>query len=265
MKKVSGIIALLLLLVSCEKELDFRYHDVESQLVIEARTSEAGTSVSLTLTCPMDEPLDVTPVTDAEVTLFDVTGGVSRELRLNEAGLFNDATPGIVGHDYQIEVKRADKRFVSSSRMLSPTRIEALDFKWIKVPYDYVAVLQVTFVDLPSADDCYWIRIYRNGQPYKWLLSDDSSAIDGCISVVTMTSRQDIDSEDEKDILRDGDEVSVAVAPVSRAIYDYLVAIQSDSNGPRLFTGDFCLGYYIASTDAVKSIIFRPDEMEVFK
>lgn len=54
MKKIFAIIVLLSILVSCEKELDFRYHDVDSQLVIEGRTSESGTTVSLTRTCPMD-------------------------------------------------------------------------------------------------------------------------------------------------------------------------------------------------------------------
>lgn len=265
MKKIFAIIALLSILVSCEKELDFRYHDVDSQLVIEGRTSESGTTVTLTRTCPMDEPMDVKPVTDADVILTDLTDGVERRIEINDAGVFHDPVPGIIGHDYQIAVSRGGNRYEATCVMLPATKIVSLEFQWIKMPYDYVAVLQISFLDLESKDDCYWIRLYRNGEPYKWLLSDDRSAVNGVICEVTMTSRKDLDEEDEESILRDGDEVEAVVSPITRNMYDYLVAIQSDSNGPRMFTGDFCLGYYMASIDSRESIIFHPDNLPVFK
>ncbi len=68
-----------------------------------------------------------------------------------------------------------------------------------------------------------------------WLLSDDRSAVNGVINEVTMTSRKDIDEEDGKSVLKDGDEVKVIIAPIDRRMYDYLIAIQSDSNGPSMF------------------------------
>ena len=51
------ISSLLVLLTSCEKELDFKYHDVESQLVIEGNVTQDGTIVALTYTTPMGEPM----------------------------------------------------------------------------------------------------------------------------------------------------------------------------------------------------------------
>lgn len=264
MKNIYIIIVLALVLVSCEKELDFQYHDVESQLVIEGKTSCEGTTVMLTTTCPMGEHMDTTPITDAEVRLVDLTTGIEKELAINKDGIFCDVTPGITGHDYKIDVSYKNNNFASICTMRPATKIVGLQFQWIKMPYDYVAVLQIAFVDLDTPDDCYWIKLYKNGLPYMWILSDDRSAVNGIISEVTMTSRKDVAEEDEKSVLIDGDEIKIVIAPISRSMYDYLIAIQSDSNGPRMFIGDFCLGYYIASDETESSIIFHPDSMDIF-
>lgn len=255
---------MLLFLLSCEKELDFKYHDVVSQLVIEGMTSQEGTSVRLTYTCPMGAPMNVTPVTDAEVSLKDLTTGDVRELYPAEDGTFRDSSPGTVAHDYEIRIQYENRVYQSSCVMMPPAAIVGLEFQWIKMPYDHVAVLQISLIDNPADNDCYWIKIYRNNEPYKWITSDDRSAVNGIINEVVMTSRKDLDEEDEKSILRDGDEISVVINPIDRSMYDYLIAIQSDSNGPQMFSGDFCLGYYIATSETRSSIIFHPDELKEY-
>lgn len=260
------IFTLAFFLVSCEKELDFKYHDVESQLVIEATLSETEATVSLTNTIPMGDPLVVNRLTDADVSIKDNTDNIIFQLSSDIEGFFHGEIPGIPGHEYIIEVSRNGKDYLSSCRMSQPSRILSLDFQWIKMPYDYVAVLQVTFTDpIESSDDCYWIRIYRNGDSYMWLLSDDRKSVDGIINEVTMTSRKDISEEDDATVLRDGDVVSVTVAPISRAMYDYLTALKSDSNGPRMFEGDYCLGYFMAAPISKSEIIYRPSEMKEYK
>lgn len=259
------VFILTFLLAACEKELAFHYHDVESQLVIEGNTSENGTTVSLTYTCPMDAAMDLTPVTDASVFLTDVTEGVSRELALDSNGTYMDDTPGIYGHVYRLDVSHKGNHYKAESTMCQPTRIIDLDFQWIKMPYDHVAVLRIEFTDIPSQDTFYWLRLYRNGKPYQWILSDDRASVNGVISEVTMTTRKNPDDEDDKDNLVDGDAIDVAINPISREMYDYLVAIQSDSNGPRMYDGNFCLGYYLASPKTTSSIVFRPNDMVEYK
>ncbi|MDE5750269.1 MAG: hypothetical protein K2H87_05825, partial [Duncaniella sp.] len=62
-------ILLMALLTSCEKELDIRYHDIDPLTVIEAELTPDGARVGITMTTPMDEPMDLTRLTDATVTL----------------------------------------------------------------------------------------------------------------------------------------------------------------------------------------------------
>lgn len=252
-------------MTSCEKELDFKYHEVNSQIVIEGAITQQGASVLITETTPMDEKLDLTPITDADVVICDLNTGERRKLKPNESGRFVDDIPGIVGHEYRINISYGQKSFEAKCTMRPVSQILSMEFQWIKMPYDYVAVLQVTFTDSDMVDDCYWIQLYRNGEPYMWIVSDDRRAINGVISEVVMTSRKDLDEEDEKSVLRDGDVVSASVAPISRSMYDYLNAIQADSNGPRMFTGDFCLGYFLAAPITESTSIFRPNEMKEFK
>lgn len=265
MRKFLPLLGIAAMMVSCEKELDFHYNDVEPQLVIEGRTTREGTSVKITLTTPMDEPLNKTPLTDADVYIIDVDEDAKRILSAAEDGIFYDPLPGKPGHEYRLEVQRDGIGYQAACVMQPIAEILNLEFQWIKMPYDYVAVIQVSFMDLPGEGDNYWIRMYKNGQPYMWLLSDDLSAsAGGVINVVAMTSRMDLDEEDERSSLRDGDVMEVVVSPVTRQMYDYLTAIQSDSNGPKMFYGGYCLGYYIATSESRSSIVFHPDEMKYF-
>lgn len=260
------VFALIPFLASCEKDLDFDYHDAEPQLVIEAGLTAEGASVSLTRTTPMDSPMDLTPLTDASVSLTDLTAGEVRPLPLREDGSFGDAAPGIPGHRYRLDVDFEGSHYSSESRMRGAVAIRGLEFNWIDMAGEYVAVLQVSFLDLPEKDDnCYWIRLLRNGEPYQWTVIDSHHASDGVINSVIMTSPRDTEDADESVILRDGDVVTALVLPVSRDMLDYLMALEQDSNGPRMWCGDFCLGYFLAAPVSRQSIVYRPAEIEEYK
>lgn len=266
MKQLIGHIIIafaILVFQACSKDLDLNYKDIDPITVIEGQLTLQGASVRITMTTPMDEPMDTTLLTDATVTLTDLTVGTSETLLPNKYGAFTSATSGITGHEYELKVLRDGKSYTARCEMPMPSKLLALEFNWVKMPYDHVAVLQVTFTENTSVDgDCYWMRLYRNGKAYMWNIITDLYAADGIINDVIMTSRRDLDEEDEETALRDGDLVTVSVSPISREMFDYLDAVSSDSNGPALFSGDFCLGYFLASPTVTSSITFHPDEIK---
>lgn len=256
-----------LLLGSCEKELDFKYHDIDPLTVIEGSMDADGATVAITLTTPMDEPMDRTRLTDATVTLADLSTGIVETLSPDSKGNFISPTPVTEGHTYTLSVKRGDATYAATSTALPATRITGMEFQWIKMPYDYVAVLDITFEDNPLTDgDCYWVRVYRNGEAYMWNAVEDNLAVDGHIDEVLMTSRKDTDEEDDDTVLLDGDVVTATVTPISRGMYDYLQAISNGtSNGPAMFSGDRCLGYFLAAPVASMSTVFHPDQLSEYK
>lgn len=250
---------MLSLLCGCEKELDFKYNDIDPILVIEGALTQDRGEVSLTLTTPMDEPMDRHLLTDAEVRIEDLTSGEEVSLTPDAAGVYLSDRGGVVGHEYRLTVIREGKSYTSLSLMRPAVEITGMEFSWIKMPYDYVAVLQVSFTDDPASyDDCYWMRLYRNGDAYRWSEIPDAFASGGMINKVTMTTRRDLDEEDEATRLEKGDIVKATVVPVSREMYDYLEALAvGNSNGPRMFDGDFCLGYFLAAPIAEEEVVFQ--------
>ncbi|MCH5226369.1 MAG: DUF4249 family protein [Muribaculaceae bacterium] len=260
MSKYIGISILFILLTSCEKELDFKYHDVESQFVIEGILTDQGSEVSLAYTIPMNEPLNQVPIKDAVVSLTDLTESKTYNLSFEE-GKYRNPVGGVPSHNYELEVIHEGKSYKSANVMRKGVEILELKLQWIKMPYDHVAILEIVSTTSEINGTCYWTRIYKNGEPYKWLISHGSGAVDGILSQTTFTTRMNPTDPDDKDNLKEGDVLSVTVWPISLEMYDYLVGITSDSNGPQMFTGDFCLGYFMAAEGSLSSIRFDPDQI----
>lgn len=260
-----AIIIIIISLSSCQKDLDFKYHDIEPLTVIEAELTPEGARVAITLTTPMDEPMDRSRLTDAVVTLHDINDDTQFSLAADNDGFFRHQAPGIPGHDYRLTVERDGNIYQSEARMYPPTEIVSLEFNWINMPYDQVAVLQAQYIDNPNTDqECYWVKLYRNGEIYSWQEQDDRGAVDGVATFFTMTSRRDTDEEDDDEVLFDGDVMTFSVCQISKGMHDYLEALQNDSNGPSMFSGPRVLGYFIASSPVAKSITFHPDQIPVF-
>ncbi|MDE6717343.1 MAG: hypothetical protein K2J70_04035 [Muribaculaceae bacterium] len=260
--KLAAVMALVLtFLCGCEKELDFKYNDIDPIPVIEGSLTQHGAEVSLTLTTPMDEPMRRERLTDAEVSILDLTTGEEIMLTIDAEGFYVSPQGGLEGHTYRLIVKRGGELYTSDCEMRPAVEITGMEFSWIKMPYDYVAVLQVSFTDNPATvNDCYWMRLYRNGAAYQWAELNDIHASGGVIDKVVMTTRRDLEEEDEADRLEKGDVVTATIVPVSRAMHDYLEALAvGNSNGPRMFTGGFCLGYFLAAPIAERTLIFDPD------
>ncbi len=266
LKQILTVICVGLALAGCSREIDFEYINIEPLTVIEAELTPEGAKVGIRLTTPMDEPMNRTLLTDAAVTLTDLDGsGEPATLTPDSEGYYRSADGGVTGHRYSLRVERAGRHFEAETEMFGPTTIESLFFNWISMPYDKVAVLQGQFTDNPaSPGDCYWVKIYRNGKIYQWGEIDDRGAVGGLCTYVSMTSRKDTDAEDDESVLFDNDVVTMKVCRISKAMNDYLEALANDSNGPAMFSGDRCLGYFLASTPAEKSIVFHPDEIPDF-
>lgn len=266
LKQTLTACAAALALCGCSREIDFEYLDIEPLTVIEAELTPDGAKVGITLTTPMDEPMNLTRLTDATVTLTDLESGESNRLVADTDGYYRNHLAGIDGHHYRLTVQRKGKQFEAETEMFGPTTIESLAFNWISMPYDDVAVLQGQFTDnAASLGDCYWVKIYRNGEIYRWGEIDDRGASGGLCTYMTMTSRKDLDQEDDETALRQGDVVTMRVCRISTAMHNYLEALANDSNGPAMFTGDRCLGYFLASSPVEKSIVFHPDEIPKYQ
>lgn len=253
----------LMAFASCEKEIEFEYKDIPEQLVIEGLLTRDSVGVRLTKTIPTDVPFNDHTLTDACVTVTDKTAGAAYSLLPDAKGVFTlPGLAGEAGHDYELSVTIGDDSYTSASRMLAESEIVSAEFNWIKMPYDDVAVLKVQFTEVGDKQTFYWLRVYRNGEPYEWQTISSHNAVDGLVTGLMMTSRKDIGAEDDASVLKEGDIVDIEVLPISKEMGDYLTSLNNgDYNGNRMFAGSYCLGYFLAAPLSGTQLVYHPDRI----
>jgi len=236
--RIISLFLLSAMTVSCTKDLDIEYHDIEPIPVIEANLTDRGLDVRLTLTSPMNEPMNTVAQTDYTATLNEKETDT-----------------------YRLDVDYHGKHFFSECKMQPKAEIGDVKFQWIKMPYDHVAVMSIWLVDDPQTPgECWWVRVWRNGKIYRWLYNDDKFALNGMVEITAMTSRRNPKPDDE-DTLTDGDELRISATRVPRHIFNYLSNLAAHTiAGPTTFGGDFCLGYFLASIPTDTTVIYRPAE-----
>lgn len=257
------LVATLLIVASCEKEIDFEYKDIPEQQVIEGLMTQEGVCVRLTKTIPTDEPFNDNTITDAHVKVADTTTGEIYSLAPDEKGEFTYAgLTGETGHVYELTVTIGNDVYTSTSRMLPESQIVSSEFNWIKMPYDDVAVLKVQFTEVGDKKTHYWVRVYRNGEPYEWQALESRNAVGGIVTAMMMTSRKDVSAEDDASVLKEGDVVDIEVFTISEVMADYLDSLNNgDYNGNLMFSGSYCLGYFLTAPVSRTQIIYHPDQI----
>ena len=122
------LIIVALTLASCTKDLELDYRDLDSIPVIEANLTGKGLSVRLTLTSPMDEPMDTVAQTDYIASLTELPDD-----------------------NYRLDIDFRGQHFYSECQMQSDSEILDVKFQWTKMPYDHVAVMTLFLRDNPAS------------------------------------------------------------------------------------------------------------------
>lgn len=259
--KIFTILFFLTLFFSCEKELDFKYHDIDPLPVAEGFLTEEGARVRLSVTTPMDNPMDTLPTTDASVSLEDLTDGTSYNLFPDEKGIFRSGVPGIIGHEYRLTMDRDGKIFSSTGIMNPPAEISEMVFDTYMMPYGKSLFLKISFRDPdPAPGTCFWIRTERNDTIWHWNLVTDHGAVDNTVTtIINLGALHDV-PEDEDD-LRDGDRIRGIVAMIPHDLFQYFNAVSNDSSGPVMFSGGLCLGFFLPAATTSRTIVFSPSEL----
>lgn len=190
-KHLAILTASILFLASCEKEIDFKYRQIEPITVIEGNLTETETSVIITETTNVDEPMNRTRFTDATVTLTDLTYGTSLQLLPDSEGGFTHPQRGIPGHRYRLDVERSGWLHSAECEMLEPADILAFSLFRIKPPMMDMIVAQVSFRDNHplTPGDSYIVRFFRNGELISYSTITDIQSRDGVL--VASFNRED--------------------------------------------------------------------------
>lgn len=280
------ILLLLLLTLSCQKEIELDYRDIEPVVSIEGRVTNEQVYVLITRTRSMNDSVKGRGIGGAVVTISSEDG---TELLVYDArdGYYRPASgmKGVPGRTYRLDVTLDGHQYAASSTMQSLAPIVSTAFIWQPLFDNGMLWLEMWASDPePDVRNYYWYRVDRRAKDpkvrqkqgtdaYRWSSFDDRGAINAriyrdimCVNEEMMDG-QDIEDDQLKSILFDGDTITLQLMTIDRAMFEYY---QSLSVGQRMGANPIsnisggCLGYFAAGSvshaDTViynKNIILR--------
>ena len=280
------ILLLLLLTLSCQKEIELDYRDIEPVVSIEGRVTNEQVYVLITRTRSMNDSVKGRGIGGAVVTISNEDGTEQLVYDVRD-GYYRPASgmKGVPGRTYRLDVTLDGHQYAASSTMPRQAPIVSTQFIWQSLLDNGMLMYEMWASDPePDVRNYYWYRVDRRAKDpkvrqkqgtdaYRWSSFDDRGAINAriyrdimCVNEEMMDG-QDIEDDQLKSILFDGDTITLQLMTIDRAMFEYY---QSLSVGQRMGANPIsnisggCLGYFAAGSvshaDTViynKNIILR--------
>lgn len=280
------ILLLLLLTLSCQKEIELDYRDIEPVVSIEGRVTNEQVYVLITRTRSMNDSVKGRGIGGAVVTISSEDGAEQLVYDARD-GYYRPASgmKGVPGRTYRLDVTLDGHQYAASSTMPRQAPIVSTQFIWQSLLDNGMLMYEMWATDPePDVRNYYWYRVDRRAKDpkvrqkqgtdaYRWSSFDDRGAINAriyrdimCVNEEMMDG-QDIEDDQLKSILFDGDTITLQLMTIDRAMFEYY---QSLSVGQRMGANPIsnisggCLGYFAAGSvshaDTViynKNIILR--------
>lgn len=260
------IYCLLVLLSSCEKEIDIDYRTIEPRYVAEVEVKPGMAKARLTTTRAIENSrVEDTYVTNATVTVSMVPDGKSYQLKYTGRGFYEAKVAGIEGQEYLADIEIDGQHYTSTSTMLSAPVINSFTLVWQDIVGERMLFGDLRLQDNPTEHNYYFMHLYRNGIGYRWaVMRDTSNPGDELQQLFSCTTETEIRKNDS-DELRDGDRLRLEVRSIDKLAYDYLYSLQtmdnSGSNPIQNFTGGM-LGYFSAYQSQTCETVFYIDSVQ---
>ena len=283
MKKLLTCFTFLLLLVSCEKEIDINYHEIDPMVVIEGRVTNEGTVVSLRRSRSVNDSVKSASLPGANISIYD--NGQEHHLAYDPTdGCYRSPLKGVEGHEYHMAVDFEGNHYDAYSTMPVASSIVSTDFYWFKILDErlLVDVLCVTDPD-PDQRNHFLYRIDRRSsnphitpkmqsRPYRWNVFDDRGNPPGLVfrDIHCMMERTALDDKEEdwEKILYDGDTIMLQLHTIDLTAYEYfrsLISGQGVGANPVSNISGGCLGYFMAASVAhADTVVLHLNEVKEY-
>ena len=235
----------IVLLSSCEKDIEIDYHQVPSLYVVEASVSNTNMETRISRTQNMDDNSSKSDINNAVVV---ITGddGSNNQLKYLSNGRYYSSSRGVPGVTYTITVDIDGEHFTSTSTMQNKPTINSFRVIRKKIATEWFQIGELKFQDLPNEDNWYFMHIYRNDLGYRWAVLDDRNDPNQERQQLFTFFRE---GEGGSDVLRDGDDLRIELYTIDQRAYDYLFSMQmmenTGTNPIPNFSGG-CLGFFSA-------------------
>jgi hypothetical protein len=240
------IIFAILFLVSCEKDINLIYHQVDPIYVVEASVTNAKAEVRISQTNAMEDNSSKSDISQAKVTI-STDAGVTYTIPYSSNGFYrSSAVKGVAGTEYKLDVELDGNHFSSTSVMQRAPQMNNFRFVWMKAASERILFGDLRLKDIPNEDNWYFLHIYRNGIGYRWAVMKDSQNPNKELQQLFSFFRE---GSKDNDVLNEDDLLRIEIRAIDQRAYDYLYSMQlmndTGTNPIANFTGG-CLGYFSA-------------------
>ena len=259
------ICCLLVLLSSCEKEIDMDYRTVEPHYVAEVEVKPGLAKARLTTTRAIENSkAEDTYVSNASVTISMVPDGKSYQLTYKGRGIYEARAAGLEGQEYLADIEIDGQHYTSTSTMHSAPVINSFTLVWQDIVGERMLFGDLRLQDNPTEHNYYFMHLYRNSIGYRWaVMRDTSNPGDELQQLFSCTTEKGIRKEDS-DELHEGDRLRLEVRSIDKPAFDYLYSLQTmdntGSNPIENFSGGM-LGYFSAYQSLSVETVFHIDSI----
>jgi hypothetical protein len=225
---LSGIIALALLLSSCEEVIDLELKNSASRMVVESLITDNSQPVTVKLSKSADfySQSEMPSVSGALVIINDV-GHITDTLVETKAGVYcSSKIVGIPGHTYHLTIIAENLTVTATSTMPQKVSIDSLDYEWGENPKEEGYMVNLWFDDPSGIKNYYRIKLMENGEPFKDIIEAGNEIIlqtdkiwDG--------KKVHIPVKQGGRFFEIGDTVTVNFANLDQSTYDYYSALRA--------------------------------------
>lgn len=229
MKKIFIAFLISQITVSCEKQVNINYKENQSAIIIEGNiTNQIGPYyVKITKSIPLAS-LDVNPTIDNAVVTISDDAGTNDILVSQGNGLYKtNSILGIPGRTYTLTVNAENKQYTAQSKM--PQRVQFDSIKQEK--FSIIGETEYNIIPI-------YIDPINNGNNYRFILTLNNKLINQHFIQTDeirngLVNSFRIDYNDEKNKLKVGDQLKVAMQCIDHNVTKYYttLALMND-NGP---------------------------------
>ena len=258
MKKIIYILALASTLLSCSKEIELDYKDIDVIPVIEGHLTPEAAEVKITKSRNMDDSTKCAGLRVDDVRII-APDGSETPLKYQQDGCYrpdNKINP-TEGETYTLKVTIDGVEYTGSSTMMNKVEITEPQFVWANL-MDWMQVMECETTNIPEGYEAYgWARIHRNGKFYMSGVAKTKGD-----SPIDIGLYYDSDMENDKDmILESGDKLYFELRTIDEKVYNYISEYNQNSNNPRQFFSTsvedkICLGFFAVYDQVVYDITY---------
>ncbi|MDI9358844.1 MAG: DUF4249 family protein [Phycisphaerales bacterium] len=240
-----------LLLVSCQKVINLKFQNGETQYVVEGQITDSVPpyQVRITRSVPFTDNNIFPPVTNAFVVITDNTGVVDtlRQSVDTPGVYFTQKIKGMVGNTYNLKIEVDNNTFTAQSTMPQKVKMDSITTLYIPAFKNYF--VWPSFTNPADRIAYYRFDVFvNNAQQTNFFTGDNQSAK----GLVYSTPLFGLDST-----IKSGDTLTIIMYNVQEDIYNYFVALGLNKNGNNIpanpvsnITGNVSniVGYFSANT-----------------